>query len=545
MYHEKLGKNVLVSASPVFDDQGTLEYITHVAKDITEIKESEKDRIRLATAIEQATEAVVITDLKASIQYVNPAFEKLTGYAREEVMGQNPRILSSGKHDLEFYNKMWTTLLQGKVWRGHLINRKKDGSLFEEEVSISPVKNNEGLITNFVAVKRDVSKEMALEKQLQHALKMEAIGTLAGGIAHDFNNILAAIIGYAELIKNEVPADSRVGKDIAEVLAAGQRAVDLVKQILTFSRKTDTEKLPLRPHTIVKEVVKMMEASFPSTIQIETDIDADCGLIMADPTNIHQVTVNLCTNSLHAMADQKGTLSISLQRRELSAAELIGEPALSPGPYVVLTVTDTGCGIDKATMERIFDPFYTTKEVGKGTGLGLAVIHGIVQDSNGFIRLKSTPGEGSSFSVYFPVLQEKTSIAHESDQGAPPQGGNEHILVVDDEPLLVRATQRQLENLGYLITGTTNSRDALKIISSSPNEIDLLITDQTMPGLTGAELAQAAMEIKPDLPVILCTGHSDLISRRKAMESGIKEYITKPLVGDELFRAVRSVLDGK
>ncbi len=545
MYHKKLGKTFLVSASPVFDEQGNLEYIAHVAKDVTDIKESEKERLRLATAIEQATESVVITDLKGSIQYVNPAFEKLTGYSRKEALGQNSHILSSGKHDQAFYKKMWTTLLQGEVWSGHLTNKKKDGTLFEEELTISPVRNNEGQITNFVAVKRDVSKEIALEKQLQHAIKMEAIGTLAGGIAHDFNNILAAIISYAQIIKNEVAADSRVGKDIAEVLAAGQRAANLVKQILTFSRKTETEKQPLQPHLIVEEVLKMMEASFPSTIQIETDIDADCGLIMADPTNIHQVTVNLCTNSLHAMADQKGTLGISLQRCELSAAEMTGEPILSPGSYVVLTVNDTGCGMDKATMERIFDPFYTTKEVDKGTGLGLAVIHGIVRDAQGFIRIKSTVGEGSSFAVYFPILQEKISTAHESDQRVPLQGGSEHILIVDDEPLLVRATQRQLEDLGYRVTGTTNSKDALEKMSTSPDEFDLLITDQTMPGLTGAELALAAMEIKPDLPVILCTGHSDLPSKKKALAAGIKEYIAKPLVGDRLFRAVRSVLDGK
>jgi nitrogen-specific signal transduction histidine kinase/ActR/RegA family two-component response regulator len=389
---------------------------------------------------------------------------------------------------------------------------------------------------------QDLTEIKQLEKELVQAQKMEAIGTLAGGIAHDFNNILAGIIGYSEIIRSEVPVDSTVWRDIQEVIGAGKRASDLVKQILAFSRKTGSEKQPLRPHLIVKEALKMLRSTLPTTIAIQQDIDSDCGLILADPTNIHQITVNLCTNALHAMADEKGTLSIMLQRRDLSAAELSGDDVF-PGSFIVLTVSDTGCGMDKRTIDRIFDPYFTTKEIGKGTGLGLAVIYGIVRDVHGCIKVKSAPGKGSSFVVCFPCYEEKASTAGEFQQKSLPQGGSEHILVVDDEPFLVRATKRQLENLGYRVTGTSSSKKALDMIHRAPDEFDLLITDQTMPGLTGAELALAAMKIRVDLPVILCTGHSHMVSEGKALQLGIKKYIAKPIAENDLARAVRSVLD--
>ncbi len=412
-------------------------------------------------------------------------------------------------------------------------------------VSASPVFDEQGTLEYITHVAKDISNLKKLEENLAQAQKMEAIGTLAGGIAHDFNNILSAIIGYSELIKNEVPANSNIGKDIAQVIASGMRAGDLVNQILTISRKADNNKQPLRPHLIVKEVMKMMHATIPTSITIEENIDRDCEKIWANATNIHQIVVNLCTNALHAMADQKGTLSVSLQRRVLSSAETYGEISFSSGPFVALTVDDTGSGMNKTTLDRIFDPYFTTKEIGKGTGLGLAVVQGIVRDIQGFIKVKSTPGEGSSFSVYFPVLQKMTSTKHEPEQLPPPQGGNEHILVVDDELFLVLVMQRQLENMGYQVTTATNSKNALEKFSANPEQFDLLITDQTMPGLTGAELALTVMGIKPDLPVLLCSGHSDLVSQDKALELGIKQYVPKPIVGNELLRTVRLVLDGK
>lgn len=390
--------------------------------------------------------------------------------------------------------------------------------------------------------KRAEEERKQLQIQLLQAQKMEAIGTLAGGIAHDFNNILSAIMGFSELIKNEVTEDSAIGQDIAQVIVAGKRASDLVQQILTFSRKSVTEKQPLRMHLIVKEALKMLRASLPTTISIEQNIDPECEVILAAPTSIHQIVINLCTNALHAMSDEKGTLAVSLQQMELTSFETV-DSLLPPGPFVVLSVRDTGCGMDTTTMDRIFDPYFTTKEQGKGTGLGLAVIHGIVQDAGGFIKVQSTLGKGSAFQVFLPVWQgQSATTVPDTEQSFSPKGGSEHILIVDDEPFLVRILQRQLENQGYRVTSTTDSRVALEKIIKHPEQFDLLITDQTMPCLTGVELALAAREVNPNLHVILCTGHSDLVSREKALRMGIEEYVLKPIVGNELFRAVGTVL---
>ncbi len=527
-----------------YDGQGEIVSVIGIARDITERKESEKDRIRLVTAIEQASETIVITDKKASIQYVNPAFEKLTGYSREEALGQNPRVLKSGKHDREFYKKMWTTLLGGETWHGHLTNRKKDGTLFEEEATISPVKNSKGEITNFVAVKRDVSRELLLEKQLQQSIKMEAIGTMASGIAHDFNNILSAIIGYSEFIQQEATKESRIGKNIAEVLTAGKRATDLVRQILTFSRQEASVKQALLPYPIVKEALKMLRATLPATVTIQEDIDPDCGAVMATPTIIHQIVVNLCTNGLHAMAAQKGTLTVGLQCRELTTEDIPPERSIISGPFVVLTVSDDGCGMDQPTLDRIFEPYFSTKEIGRGTGLGLAVIHGAVEDYKGFVEVKSSVGKGSTFSIYLPVTKEPATEAVDVEpmKKSVVMSGNERILVVDDELLLVKINQKRLEDRGYQVTAVTDSREALEIFQGQPDNFDLLITDQTMPDLTGAELTEAMLKIKPSLPVIMCTGHSDIVSEVEALEMGIKKYVFKPLHGDELLDAVQEVL---
>ncbi len=483
---------------------------------------------------------------KGTYIYVSETVEKTLGYTAEEILGKTPFDFMPEKERIKLSNifstiaSEATAIVNLENW--NIDKNGKDICLLTNAV---PILNNDGILLGYRGVDKDITSLKKLEDELLQSRKMESIGTLAGGIAHDFNNILTAIIGYAELIRYEVKAESSVHKDINQILASAKRATDLVKQILTFSRKADTKKIPLRPHVIITEAVKMLHSTFPTSAYITEDIDPDCGVILAAPTNIHQIIVNLCTNGLHALKDEKGTIYVSLQRKDLDETHLGNESLLSPGPFIALTVTDNGCGMEEELIDRIFDPYFTTKEISRGTGLGLAVIHGIVQDSKGFIQVKSTVGIGSSFTIYLPAIEEETAVIDESIQQDTSTGGKEHILVVDDEPLVLQVTQRQLETIGYKVTITESSEDALKQILLNPKKFDLLITDQTMPSFTGAELATAAMEIRADFPVILCTGHSEMISREKALKLGIKSYILKPVIGNELFKAVRSVLDKK
>lgn len=520
--------------------------IVAVYDDITERKRAEQELAKSKEEWERTfnsfTDIVTLQDPSMRIIKVNRAGCQTLGLDREDVIAHHCYELFHGSVEPCVACPLLETQKDFQSYTREMYH-KKLGKTFL--VSAAPVLDAKGELEYIAHVAKDISDLKQLEQELFQAQKMEAIGTLAGGIAHDFNNILSGIIGYSELIKSEVSPDSIAGRDIVEVIDAGKRAATLVKQILTFSRKTESSKTPLHPHLIVKEALKLLRATLPTTIRIEEDIDSNSGTVLADPTNIHQMVVNLCTNALHAMAEEKGTLSVSLRRQELSAEELTGETEASPGPFVVLSVSDTGCGMDRETLDRIFEPYFTTKEVGTGTGLGLAVVHGIAQSVQGFVRVKSTPGEGSTFAVYIPALQEKDGAGYEPVPIAPRQRGHEHILIVDDEAFLVKVTQRQLENLGYRVTGTTDSKDALKKIRTDPDGFDLLITDQTMPGLTGADLARAVKELKPTMPIILCTGHSSVLTKEKSQAMGIDRYIGKPVMGNELSDTVRSLLDEK
>lgn len=412
-------------------------------------------------------------------------------------------------------------------------------------VSTSAITTEEGEFEYLVHVAKDITEQIRLEEELLQAHKMEAMGTLAGGIAHDFNNILSAIIGYSELALLDSPAGSNAARDMEQVIQAGNRAADLVQQILTFSRKSDHCLEPINPHLIIKEALKMLRSSLPSTIQIVMDIDKKCGKIMADPINIHQIVVNLCTNSLYAMENEKGVLHVSLQRKEVSDKEVIGESDVSSGPFIVLEIRDTGHGMDQVTAARIFEPYFTTKGIGKGTGLGLAVIHGIIQDYHGFIQVKSVPEEGATFSVYIPALQEEKPASNEIETTKDSPAGTERILIVDDESMIVNMNKTVLERLGYTVSTTTDSLDALEKVRTNPDQFDLIITDQTMPNLTGAELAQKILKIKHNIPIILCTGYSSILSEGDALAIGIKKYTRKPVDRTTLAQVVRKVLDEK
>lgn len=528
---------------PLYNRENDIQGGMLLVEDFTRQSKMEEEKVRFMSAIEQASEVIVITDTKSEIEYVNPAFEMQTGYSFAEVRGRNPRILQSGKHDRSFYKEMWRTLVRGRVWRGHMINKRKDGTLFEEDVTISPVRNREGIMTNFVAVKRDVSREINLKRQLNRAMKMEAIGTLAGGIAHDFNNILSAVLGYAEVVDMQIADDDPVKQDVAQIISAGNRAADLVKQILTFSRQEEEDLRPVKLQFIVKEVLKLLRSSLPSTIELEQSIAIDCGSVLADPTRIHQVLMNLCTNAKQAMGAAGGILKVTLgELRVDSDSPIPLHPAITVGRWIDLEVSDTGPGIEEVIRERIFDPFFTTKEKGQGTGLGLSVVHGIVKSHGGEIAVFSRPGQGSTFHVYLPLIATEQKHAPEKPQIVLP-GGTERILLVDDEELLVEVMERLLDDLGYTVTSTTDSGEALLQFQEQPDEVDLIITDMTMPHCTGVELAEAALAIRPDIPIILCSGYSEYIGQKEAKVKGIRQFLAKPVDKKTLAQCVRQILD--
>jgi PAS domain S-box-containing protein len=411
-------------------------------------------------------------------------------------------------------------------------------------ITSSSVLGPDGKLKYLIHIARDITAQKELEEERFQAHKMEGLGTMAGGIAHDFNNILAAIIGFSEFVRDDLATDSPSREDIAQVLKAAERAKDLVQQILSFSRKSDHQLQIVEPYYIVQEVLKMMHATLPSTVTIEEELDKNAGKIFADPAQIHQILVNLCTNGFQAMKDEKGVLRITLKNQEIIENSFTNEDVW-PGSYVVLQVSDTGQGMDEETRERIFDPFFTTKEVGKGTGLGLAVIHGIVKDYKGFVDVKSSVGAGSTFRVYLPVIEaiESDLTLEQKATEKKTFGGSEVILVVDDDPLLVRLNGRILSNLGYHVTEKVSSLEALETVRSKPQKFDLLITDQTMPHLTGIELAAEVMKISPDIAVIMCTGYSSVVSANDALGIGIHRYVFKPVQTKKLVKAVREVLD--
>ena len=533
-----------VTSAAARDEEGVLVGFYGIMRDITTRRQSEEERLSLVTAIEQSAEVIIMTDRDGLFQYVNPSFERISGYTCEDIIGHDFSFLKSSKHDESFYRDIRYTMSRGDVWIGRIFNRKKNGSLFEVETSISPVQDRSGNVTHFVVVQRDVSHEVELERQLHQAQKMEAIGTLAGGIAHDFNNILGAIIGYTEMVKMfDIPKDSPVQNRLQQILQAADRAKNLVQQILTFSRQTEAEQRPVLFSPIVKEALKFLRASLPSTIEIHQDIKTETGTVQADPTQIHQVLMNLCTNAAHAMSTTGGVLEVGLINVDLDdriiAERFVG---LEPGPYIMLRVKDTGHGMDNEIMDRIFDPYFTTKEPGRGTGMGLSVVHGIVKSHNGAIMVNSEIGKGSNFEVFFPRL-EKEKV--ESDAGLPPSlpTGNERILFVDDEETIADIGQKILESLGYKTIVETDSIKALDVFRDQADQFDLVITDLTMPGMTGLELARKLLFIRPDLPIILCTGFGEAVRKEKALGMGLRGFVSKPFGASSLAETVRKVLD--
>lgn len=398
-----------------------------------------------------------------------------------------------------------------------------------------------GILQNITERKQAENEKLNLEARLSQAQKMEAIGTLAGGIAHDFNNILGAIIGYTEIARHDAPPDSPIANRLEKVLGAGQRAATLVKQILAFSRQANIERIPLIPSHIVKEAIKLLRPSMPSTIEIKQQIDTSTRPILADPTQVHQIIMNLCTNAYHAMEQTGGVLHITIEDCELSLGDLQKHPEVQPGGFVMLSIGDTGAGIDPVIRSKIFDPYFTTKEVGKGTGMGLSIVHGIVASYGGFVTCESEIGKGTVFNIFFPAIE--VPVVSEVKPMAVTPSGTERILFIDDEEMLAELGKEMLEQLGYDVTISTCSLGAWSTFQSQPNHFDVVVTDQTMPGMTGMELSRRMLQIRPDIPIIICTGHSTLINKKQVLAEGVKGFTMKPLDKEGLATLLRKVLD--
>ncbi len=539
-----------VSIKPVRDEAGKVIFLIPEGRDITEritaeerLQKSEEDYRLL---IENQTDFVVKFDNDGRLLFVSPSYCRLFSKTEEELLGKKflPLVHEEDREPTVeamkgLYQPPYTVYLEQRAMT-------KDGWrwLAWSATAVLDEKKN---VTAAIGVGRDVTdrktaeeEKKKLESQLRQAMKMEAIGTLAGGIAHDFNNILGAIMGYTELSMLEAPEGSQLEANLTAVLGATDRAKDLVRQILTFSRRTEQQLKPTQLSLIVREALRLLRASLPSTINIHQDLRSN-GIVMADPTQMHQVVMNLCTNAGHAMEEKGGLLEVSLIDMEIDSSFAAGYPDLKPGPHLQLTVTDTGHGMPPEVLSQIFDPFFSTKEKGRGTGLGLSVVHGIVTSHGGTIHAYSEPGKGSSMKVYLPVIERRAEVDAIERKKLPM--GTERVLFVDDEQLLTNVGSRILETLGYRVTASNSSTEALELFRSKPDMFDLVITDQTMPKMTGDELAKQLMALRPDIPVIICTGFSAKVSEEKVREMGVRAFIMKPLVMRDIAETIRTVLD--
>lgn len=524
-------------------------YLMGVGIDITERKQAERavleseEKYRLV--FESANDAIFVCDMQARILKVNPLACRRLGYMQAELLSMTVDQIDADEDAKQVPGRMKRLMEQGHL-TFETRHKCKNGTLISVEVSAWQVTWDGQLV--IMSICRDITDRKLAEKekkqlqtQLMQAQKMEAIGTLAGGIAHDFNNILGGILGYAELARNASPAESPAVKWLDKELAAIHRASELVKQILDFSRKAEPKRIPLQLADVIKETIKFLGSTLPSTITIKLQVDT-AQTILADQTQVNQILINLCTNAFHAMETTGGILDISLKDCELSLHDLRHQPKIQPGRFVELSIRDTGAGIPLRAQERIFEPYFTTKETGRGTGMGLAIVHGIVKNYGGFITFESRPGAGTVFHLFFPAIEQVAADEVETEVSIP--SGNERILLIDDEEFLAEIGKAMLEELGYTVTVKTSSLEALVAFQDQPDGFDVVITDQTMPDMTGTELAHEIFQVRQDLPIILCTGYSTIITEESAKNCGIREVATKPLSIKGIAVLLRTVLDG-
>ncbi|MFZ3207464.1 MAG: PAS domain S-box protein [Geobacteraceae bacterium] len=500
----------------------------------------EEELAILSRAIEQIPVTVVITDIEGSIEYVNPKFTELTGYTATEAIGQNPRILKSGKMDQEEYRRLWKTITVGNEWHGEFLNKKKNGEFYCESASISAIKNSQGVITHFIAVKEDITESKKTMEQLRMAQKMEAVGLLAGGISHDFNNLLTVINGYSNLLIHDLAGQPTLRDQALKILRAGERAAELTHQLLSFSRKQILDPRILNINSIVNDLEKMLSRIIGEQIELVTILSEQVGMVKADSGQLQQIIMNLAVNARDAVTTG-GRITIETANRDIDAGFVHENMGAVPGEYVMLSVTDNGPGMSDEVKSRIFEPFFTTKEQGKGTGLGLATVYGIVKQSEGYIQVISAPGQGASFRVFLPRVHQQPDQQGKTREAIAP-AGKQTILAVDDKLEVLNFIAQALSKHGYTVIRANSPNEALKLFDQQMDQIDLLLTDVVMPSMSGPQLARELLAKKPALKVIFMSGHpTDVDHFQEIIDQGMA-FLTKPFINGALIDKVGEAL---
>ena len=543
-YLRKNGGSVWVNVNMtvIRDEAGRPFRAMASIEDITERRHAESRLLLQSAALEAAANAIVITDTKGLIEWVNPAFTAYTGYSAAEAIGNNSRLLKSGKQDEKFYRDMWTTVSAGEVWHGEIINRRKDGSLYTEEMTITPIRDNKGEIEHFIAVKHDITERKKLEVQFIRAQRMESIGTLASGIAHDLNNILAPIVMSIDLLKSEAN-DPKTKTLLNTIATSAQRGAEVIRQILTFARGIEGERIEIQLKHLLKEMGNIIHETFPKNIQLELSTPNDTWMIVGDPTQIHQILLNLCINARDAMPNG-GSLRIGVENAVIDEPYATLHLDARPGHYVQISVTDSGTGMTPDVIDKIFDPFFTTKTLTKGTGLGLSTVMGIVKSHKGFIQVYSEPGKGTTFKVYLPAMRSPLEERMKQTQlVGPPQGNDEMVLVVDDEDSILTITSQTLQNFGYRVLTAKNGVEAVAVYRQHRDEIAVVLTDMAMPLMGGLIMIHDLMRINPEIKVIAASGLQGNVDLEQASALGVKHFLTKPYTGGTLLKTLRTILE--
>jgi PAS domain S-box-containing protein len=497
---------------------------------------------QLSTAIEQASESMIVADVQGAILYVNPAFERMSGYGLGEATGQTPRILKSGEHDGAFYRHLWSTITAGDVWHGHLVNRRKDSSCYTVDATITPVRDGNGNTVNYVSLQRDITRELQLEEQYRQAQKMEVLGQLTAGIAHDFNNVLTAVNGYAELLQAQLKPVDPARDMVDKLLRAGRRGADLVHQLLLFSRKQANTPQTVSLNHVVSDLETMLRRIIGEQIQLVTQLTPDVWSVRADPTHIEQIIVNLVVNARDAMPNGGG-LSIETANVVLDENYVGGHLEARPGEHILLAISDTGCGMTPEVKAHLFEPFFTTKGRGKGTGLGLATVYGIVKQHGGNIWVYSEEGSGTTIKIYLPRVAQAGRPALRAERGQIARGGQETILLVEDDAGVRDLTGMMLQEHGYTVLSAGDGRDALRLARDHATPINLLLSDVVLPDTSAAALTERLKQIHPSLKTLYMSGYAYEVAARHGVTVGRMAFLEKPFNSQELARQVREALD--